>query len=77
MTAARCTPCWHLLKAVCTYGQDARLCEAFLRYDATGDPTAVETVLTLAPPAVIRQAKMHVVALGLAVEAGAETGGTA
>ncbi|NMP22193.1 hypothetical protein [Sulfobacillus harzensis] len=68
MTDSSCLPCWHLLKAACTYGQDVRLCEAFLEYDQTGSPTVLDTVMSMASPTVLKQARAHVVALGLAHE---------
>lgn len=71
MVDQACRPCWTLLKAVCTYGHDARLCEAFLEYDRTGSPAALDTVMALASPEVLQQARAHVVALGLAREKGA------
>lgn len=68
MVDASCLPCWHLLKAACTYGHDDRLCTAFLEYDATGNPAVLDTVMTVASPETLRQARAHVVALGLAQE---------
>lgn len=68
MVDQSCLPCWHLLKAACTYGGDVRLCNAFLEYDATGSPAVLDTVMALASPDTLRQARAHVVALGLAHE---------
>lgn len=62
----RCGGCWTIMAYTCTHGQDARLCDAFVRYDATGDLAALDVALRLAPPALLQAARQQAVTLGLA-----------
>jgi len=62
----RCGGCWTILAYACTHGQDERLCRAFLDYDATGNPAALDLALRLAPPPLLHAARQQAVTLGLA-----------
>lgn len=62
----RCGGCWTVLAYACTHGHDARLCDAFVRYDRTGDLAALDVAVRVAPPALLQAARHQAVTLGLA-----------
>ena len=66
MGEGRCGPCWTILAYTCTHGHDQRLCAAFVDYDQTGNPAALDTALRVADPALLQAARAQAVALGLA-----------
>lgn len=66
----RCPACVQLLRYLCRYGEDPRLCAAYADYLVSGDARALEVAHEAAPVDLIARARAHVVALGLAQYAG-------
>lgn len=62
----RCDGCWTILAYACTHGHDARLCETFLDYHRTGNLSALDQAIRIAPPALMEAAREQAVILGLA-----------